>query len=430
MTAPAPPRGALRICICWGGSIFTDGEVASTTSRQHHVFEGLAGANAVDFLSFVGPGSAPEGIHSDIRLLRVSRPNRGNLEEYLLRLPHQVLGVWRQVRAHRHDWDVALLVDPQPLSQVSAHVLRAYGVPYAVYVGGRFDVVTPYHYRTRPRWMRAAAGVWVWQLDRWLRRQYRRVPMIVAGQELADRYGPRCLVVFSSSVPASSAEPDCVSRRSYDAAEPLRVIMVGRVSRIKRIELALRAFAEVVASGKDDLRLDVVGPLEDGEYGRELLRQVGALGLSSIVTFHGEVPWGEHLWRHYRRAHVLLMTSASEGTAKVLPEAMAKGVALLLPRVGGLPQAFGAGAYVQWYDPSSPLNLRDALLSLASNRRQVRAMADAALAAFPAFSAEESQKTVEEALRGLVPSRRAREPSPQPLAGGRPPGAPGAGPGS
>lgn len=401
MTASAPPSIGLRICVCWGGAIFTDGEARWTASRQYHVFEGLAAQNAVDFLSFVGGGSAPERVRSDIRLLRVSRPNRNNLEEYLLRVPQQVAGAWRQIRAHRHDWDVALLVDPQPLSQLTAFLLHGYRIPYAIYVGGRYDIAVPYHYRTRAPWVRAAAALWARHVDRWLRAQYRRAPLIVTGQELADRYGPGCRVVFSSSVPARSAEPECVARRPYDPSDPLRVIMVGRLSRIKRIELALRALAAVAPERRRELRLDVVGPFEDDDYGRELLHELDDLDLASSVTFHGEVPWGEPLWQHYRRAHLLLMTSASEGTAKVLPEAMAKGVGLLLPRIGGLPQAFGAGDFVRWYEPS-PADLRDALLALASNRPQVRMMGKAALRGFPRFSAEEFQGAVLQTLHELV----------------------------
>jgi glycosyltransferase involved in cell wall biosynthesis len=61
------------------------------------------------------------------------------------------------------------------------------------------------------------------------------------------------------------------------------------------------------------------------------------LSLGPLVAFRGYVPYGEELLRWYRRAHILVVPSLTEGIPQVVIEAMANSVAIVATRVGGIP---------------------------------------------------------------------------------------------
>jgi len=112
-----------------------------------------------------------------------------------------------------------------------------------------------------------------------------------------------------------------------------RILNVARLTGIKNQALILRALAELRRTDPSwSLTLVGEGPLM-GEL-RALAQQ---LGISEAVTLVGQVGRGESLWRFFDEADCFVLSSHSEGTPKVLLEAMARGLPVIATAVGGVP---------------------------------------------------------------------------------------------
>ncbi len=122
------------------------------------------------------------------------------------------------------------------------------------------------------------------------------------------------------------------------------VLFVGRIQRLKGIDLLLRAFAQLINGWPEDEkpRLMVVGgrnpaDLADPEATEmERLRILAAeLGVGERVTFQGAVPHSS-LPAYYSAADVVAVPSRYESFGLVALEAMACGVPVVASGVGGL----------------------------------------------------------------------------------------------
>src|SRR5262249_33496488 len=109
------------------------------------------------------------------------------------------------------------------------------------------------------------------------------------------------------------------SRLGIDVAESV-VLMVGRLSREKRHDLALEAvrrLKEILPEPK--VRLVIVG---DGPERALLEQKATSLDLSGSVIFTGHQ---RDVTSHYAAADVVLISSDTEGSPNALLEAMAAG---------------------------------------------------------------------------------------------------------
>jgi glycosyltransferase involved in cell wall biosynthesis len=116
--------------------------------------------------------------------------------------------------------------------------------------------------------------------------------------------------------------------------EPMRLIHVASLNRVKDQATLVRALARLVPS-HPELQLDVVG---EDTLGGEIQRSVCALGLAGRVSFHGFLTQ-RRLHPLMQRAHVSVISSRHEAGPLVLPEAAAVGV----PTVGT-----AVGHVVEW----------------------------------------------------------------------------------
>jgi glycosyltransferase involved in cell wall biosynthesis len=129
---------------------------------------------------------------------------------------------------------------------------------------------------------------------------------------------------------ASHRETDVRPPRDCFRERPFRILHVGRLESVKNQGLLLQALALLGAGW----HLTIVG---DGPRRSELVNLAGALGVSDQVSFPGLVRHGPALWEYFDGADVFALSSRSEGTPKVLLEAMARGVPVVATRVSGVP---------------------------------------------------------------------------------------------
>jgi glycosyltransferase involved in cell wall biosynthesis len=140
---------------------------------------------------------------------------------------------------------------------------------------------------------------------------------------------------------ANGVSIDIRSPSAASQAQPF-ILMLGRVSWKKRIELALEALARL-----EGVRLVVAGGDDEG-LTESLRVRAASLGVTSRVEFVGAVA-GERKVQLLRDALVLLMPSMSENFGNSVLEALAVGTpAVVTPEVGvaDLLTASGGGVVV------------------------------------------------------------------------------------
>ena len=133
------------------------------------------------------------------------------------------------------------------------------------------------------------------------------------------------------------------------------LLFVGRIQRLKGLEVLLRAFARL---GDLPARLVIVGGVRSTPHeAREITRLghvAGRLGISERVTFVGAVSH-ERLPAYYAAADVTVMPSSYESFGLVAVESLACGTPVVCTRVGGLASIIRdgeTGFLVPWRDPA------------------------------------------------------------------------------
>ncbi len=111
--------------------------------------------------------------------------------------------------------------------------------------------------------------------------------------------------------------------RKNDHRRDKRLLMVGRIVPIKKIEVALRACERL----KDipDLELILVGGADKQEYQEQLKGLIVEKGIGTVVSFLGPRTHTE-VTKEYERSYILIHPAYEAGFDKVVLEAMATGV--------------------------------------------------------------------------------------------------------
>jgi D-inositol-3-phosphate glycosyltransferase len=162
------------------------------------------------------------------------------------------------------------------------------------------------------------------------------------GDDLIGSYGadPEHVYVVAPGIDLSTFQPldRTEARRKIGYGAGRLLLFVGRLERLKGVEIAIRALALLRDRDHDDLRLIVLG--EDSRDGdeseKERLKAVAsALGLRDRVDFLGSVAHHE-LPYFYAAADALVMPSYSESFGLVALEAQACGRPVVASGVSGL----------------------------------------------------------------------------------------------
>jgi glycosyltransferase involved in cell wall biosynthesis len=151
------------------------------------------------------------------------------------------------------------------------------------------------------------------------------------------------------------------------------VVVVGRLLRWRRVDLALRAMAGVLAA-EPRARLTVVGdarPDVDADHPAELRALAATLGIAHVVTFAG----AQDEWRDaIAQADILLHTSEGEPFSAVLVEALARAVPVIAPPSGGAGEIVRHDVDGLLVDPTDTAALTRAVLELARDPERRAAM--------------------------------------------------------
>ena len=104
----------------------------------------------------------------------------------------------------------------------------------------------------------------------------------------------------------------------------VELLFVGRISRLKQIEICIETLAYLLKNQVKKATLTIVGPVSDSVYFSELKALANQLEVTDYVNFVGTVEQ-KQLVPYYQKATLLLMPSAHESFGMVMVEAMACG---------------------------------------------------------------------------------------------------------
>jgi glycosyltransferase involved in cell wall biosynthesis len=235
--------------------------------------------------------------------------------------------------------DMLWIFGPHPFTAVAAILALVRGKQ--VVLGVRQYSVRLYRVRVKG-WKQRPAVAAMWLLDGIFRLLARRVPIAVQGAELAERYGgsqrPNVYTMTESVVRAADLADEVPSR---DWSGVLELLTVGRFETEKNPLLLVEALAQLERERPGRFHLTWVGrgPLEG-----DVMRRASDLGVDRLITLIGYVPFGPELLDLYRRSHVFVHVSLSEGMPKVLIEALACATPVVATDVGGVRTALGGGS--------------------------------------------------------------------------------------
>lgn len=219
----------------------------------------------------------------------------------------------------------------------------------------------------------------------------RRVDRVICASEgememLVNVYGvhPHCISSVPCGVDSTRFRPmdrrRARARLGLDPEEPV-VLYVGRIEKLKGIDVLLRAASQV----ESHFRLLIVGgDAKDAGRKQDLMELASQLGIADRVTFMDAVAHSE-LPLYYNAATVCAVPSYYESFGLVAVEAMACGVPVVASRVGGLKETIQdgrTGYLVPWRCPEPFAERLELLLSNESLRRSLGREARAAAERF------------------------------------------------
>jgi glycosyltransferase involved in cell wall biosynthesis len=316
----------------------------------------------VVFARVVGTDASSERLCLPERTEVVELPDYGSLRRL-----HAVAGA--AVRTGSSFWkglsgvDVVWVFGPHPFELMI--VLVAKLRRRRVVLGVRQD--TPEYFRARlpsPRWKPVLAAVRA--MDGMHRLLARRIPATVVGTANAERYASKKGRILAM-MPSLVREADVVSEPpERDWTGVLDLLTVGRIDAEKNPLLLVETLADVERArpGRFRLRWAGVGPLAD-----DVRRRADELGIGDRVELLGYVPFGPELLAEYRRAHVFLHVSLTEGVPHVLVEALSSGTPIVATDVGGVRAALDDGAAGLLVPPDDAAALTTALFQLVDDDR-------------------------------------------------------------
>jgi colanic acid/amylovoran biosynthesis glycosyltransferase len=150
--------------------------------------------------------------------------------------------------------------------------------------------------------------------------------------------------------------------KNIPSADTIGLITVGRLHPVKRHDLIIEA-ARLLRARNVDFTLTIVG---GGELDLQIRRLVAELGLDDRIRFAG-VLLGEDLRDRLAAADVFVMASESEGLPVSMLEAMAAGLAVVVPAITGIPEVIRDGKNGLLFAPVDPDDLARKLDSVISD---------------------------------------------------------------
>lgn len=168
------------------------------------------------------------------------------------------------------------------------------------------------------------------RFDPWLRKSYQQASLLLTVapyvSELIGQSVTHDRFEFMSETGVDRLPPESPGRGT--AGGPVRLLYVGRLIRTKGLYYAIQAISKLASR---EIQLDIAGRGVDEQPCRELVQR---LGLSDLVTFHGQLAY-QDVMALYKAADVFVFPSIREPSGNVVLEALSNGLPVVTTRLGG-----------------------------------------------------------------------------------------------
>lgn len=208
-----------------------------------------------------------------------------------------------------------------------------------------------------------------------------------------SRTNPHIQWIFSTTL--TSAELENIHPATpWTPAQCLQLIMVCRLAKGKNVQSVLNA-VPLIRQNVTDIHLDILG---DGEYRPVLEQLADKLGISDMVTFHGNVDHKQVL-KKLSQSHIFVFpTRVKEGFPKAVLEAQACGLPVIGTRVSVIPELLknGSGCLL---DDTTPQTVAEAVSNLLARPGDLPCMSSLAREAAQGYTLEAWGEAIGKMLR-------------------------------
>jgi glycosyltransferase involved in cell wall biosynthesis len=170
--------------------------------------------------------------------------------------------------------------------------------------------------------LRNAVNTLQFRFSKRLRQALRRCDLLLVATSEMKQLLKTIHGVDAITLPENAITGEMLSQQrivSLSTEETLNIIWVGTIDERKSLDILLSALARI---GSKNWHLDVVGK---GPLQSKLQALARKCAISDRVTWVGHLP-REEVEKHYRKAHVHVITSMAEANTTVIWEAMSFGV--------------------------------------------------------------------------------------------------------
>ncbi|MCK4341674.1 MAG: glycosyltransferase family 4 protein [Phycisphaerae bacterium] len=243
----------------------------------------------------------------------------------------------RTFRAHCDSLNVINARGTAPLAYVLWWLTRKRGVPFMYHFSS-----DPFEMIARSPKYKGWHGYFAWTayscefaVQKYImRRNY----SFTDGSGISERlkkYTPNVEPIVLSTLRAD----DYYLRADCCIGDVVRVLYVGYLREGKGLNDLVEAVGILRREGRD-VELDLVGT---GEMQDSLEAQTNGLGLQGHVHFRGYITLGPELNEYYNSADVFALPSLSEGSPRVITEAMGHSLPIVATPVGNIAESLGDG---------------------------------------------------------------------------------------
>jgi glycosyltransferase involved in cell wall biosynthesis len=264
---------------------------------------------------------------SDVELAELPHYSQlGKLREAVKALAGTSAGMWRGLG----EVDTVWVFGPHPFALLL--VAMSLARRKRVVLGVRQDTLRYFRARLpNRRWLPVLVPVrgmdWAYRL------LARVVPTTVVGPELARLYGGKGPLLLPMTVSLVRAGDVAAAPPRRDWSQTLELLTVSRLEPEKNPTLLVEALSRLEHERPGRYRLTWVGR---GQLESRVRQRASELGVADRLVLSGYVPFGPELLDLYRRAHIFVHVSVTEGVPQVLIEALATGTPIVATDVGGV----------------------------------------------------------------------------------------------
>ena len=240
-------------------------------------------------------------------------------------------------RQHCDSLDVINARGTAPLAYVLWWLTRKRGVPFMYHFSSDpFEMIarSPKYRGLYRQFARTAYG-FEFAIQKYIMRRNYSFSDGSAISARLQRYTPNVEPIVLSTL----QEADYYLREDCCTGRPVRVLYVGYLREGKGLGDLIEAVGQLRRAGRD-VELELVG---EGELRAPLQAHASRLGLEPQVHFRGYVTLGPPLNEFYNTSDIFALPSLSEGSPRVILEALGHSLPVIATPVGNIAETLGDG---------------------------------------------------------------------------------------